>query len=146
MSRLPRTAEELNVWLSSNFQVVTGPNRSFLEFPIPFKIGDHEHSREEYYLYRIMFVSLALIGRQRDCCEQIAEEILTLPITKEIWQDQTELLFIRQPFICDKEDSVYRVYGRIAFWRESLNVVLRKSYCAKLEGSKIAKAKIKEEE
>jgi hypothetical protein len=146
MNRLPRTAEELNAWLAGKFQVLTGVARSFLEFSIPFTIGESDTYNPGYYSHRIMFLSLALVGRQRDCCEQIASEFLALPITREIWLDQTELLFIRQPFICDKEDSVYRVYGRLAFWRGALNTALRKSYCIKLEGATISRAKVKEED
>jgi len=126
MSKPPRSVKGLNAWLLTTFQCLEGVQRSWLSFPLSLKV----ETSELYFEHRIAFVTLALRGQIDLCCKEIAFLLCDLP-TREELQDHTALLFIRQEFT--RSDDF--VYGRVAFWHNTLNEKLRASRCYKAEGA-----------
>jgi len=139
---LPTTAKKLNAWLRTNYSVLDGAERAWLEFP--FELSAQKESL--YIMHRIVFITLGLQGFEEHCCLEIAKTISDLPISRESLLDKTVLLFIRRDFTYEQDPETHKGYvtGRIAFWDNTLNNNLRSNWAYKAEGALVNPAHVPE--
>lgn len=119
LQKPPTTAKKLNSWLEAHFQVLFGPARAYVEFPIRIWLGNDKPRLATELLHRVVFVSCWLRGMEEDCCSEIARGLASL-VTKESYVDARALLLVRTEF--SFQDA--QLYGRIAFWEPVLNEAL----------------------
>lgn len=108
MTDVIKTAEELNAWLESKFEVCDGPPRSFFRLPIKVVI-DGQPIRVDR---NIAYVTIRLRGNEEQCCAEAAERI-TDCVPMIDFEGDVAVIFRRRRFEYNAEECV--LYGRLAF-------------------------------
>jgi len=141
---IPTSAVMLNGWIEAHFQAFHGPARSWFELPFPVTIGFEEEQRSCTTQHRVSYITLGFKGPEEECCKAIAEWLYA-QISYEEYCDAYTPLFIRRPFVYEKDESfglVEYVTGRLAFWDNAKNRKLIASPAYKPEGAMIRSVKM----
>lgn len=134
----PEKAVDLNAWVKAHFMVFEGPGRSYFELPFPVRVGWAGEEKGTETLHRVSYLSLSFRGTEADCCKAIAAH-LYLCVSREIWMDAIEAVFVRTYFTYTDSENFgvmeSKVAGRLAFWRQDLNRKLMSQAVFRPEGA-----------
>ncbi len=131
----PVTIAQLNGWIHNHFNVLQ-VSRAYAEFYFPIRVGYEDEQRSTGSTHRVAMLTLGFRGDEEACCKAIAAH-LYLQVSREMFLDAAQLLFLRREFTLDKADELCSedcVRGRLAFWETDKNAKLIASPCFVSQG------------